>query len=168
MLLEEETGRVLLTDFGLAAIVETGEGGVPRITSAGQIVGEARFMSPEQVRGEKVTGQTDVYQIGVLAYHLLTGAGPFAKVPTARVLAAHLKEEPPDLARLRTTVDPDLVGRCLAKDASRRPTTTDLARRFREEPGEGGQTRRSRSGVSTCCAGASPSSWWRPLPRVGC
>ena len=135
LLLEDETGRVLLTDFGLAAVLDSGAEAAQRITMTGQLVGDSCVMSPEQIRGENVTGQADVYQLGVLAYHLLSGEGPFGAGPSARLMAAHLEDEPRELTRLRMTVDPalsELVRHCLAKQPNRRPTAAALARRLRE------------------------------------
>src|SRR5688500_12718957 len=54
VLVEEETGRFLLSDFGIAGLLE-GEGSEQRLTRTGQIIGEPRYASPEQLRGEKVT-----------------------------------------------------------------------------------------------------------------
>ena len=140
VLIEDETGRVLLTDFGLAAVLDSGREATQRITRTGQVVGDIHSMSPEQIRGEKVTGRADVYQVGVLAYHMLTGEGPFGNGPPARIMAAHLEEEPRDLTQLRMTIDPALsvlVRPCLAKEARRRPTAADLARRLSEPEGVG-------------------------------
>lgn len=131
VLIEKDTGRVLLTDFGLAAVLDTGRESATRLTMTGEMIGQPRFMSPEQIRGEKVTGQADVYQVGVLAYHLLTGDGPFGDGPPARLLAAHLQQDPPDLLNINPMVDPDLadvVRRCLAKEPKRRPMVSDLTR----------------------------------------
>ncbi len=133
VLIEKDTGRVLLTDFGLAAVLDTGRESATRLTLTGEMIGQPRFMSPEQIRGEKVTGQADVYQVGVLAYHLLTGEGPFGDGPPARVLAAHLQQEPPELRNLNPMVDADfaaLVRRCLAKEPKHRPTVADLKRKL--------------------------------------
>jgi serine/threonine-protein kinase len=139
ILIEDDTGRVLLTDLGLAALLDSGAEAVPRITKTGQVVGELAFMSPEQIRGEKVTGQADVYQLGLLAHHLLVNEGPFGRGPATRLVSAHLEQDPPELARLRPTVDAalsELVRRCLNKQPNRRPTAADVAKRLRDvEPG---------------------------------
>lgn len=140
VLLDRESGRALLTDFGLADLLDTGKGAAPRLTATGVTVGEPLFMSPEQIRGERVTGQADVYQMGVLAWHVLTGQGPFGDPSAARLMKAHLEDEPPDLRRRNPMVDADLaalVRSCLAKDPARRPTTADLARGLRGA-GKGG------------------------------
>ncbi len=138
VLIEKDTRRVLLTDFGLAAVLDTGRESATRLTMTGEMIGQPRFMSPEQIRGEKVTGQADVYQVGVLAYHLLTGEGPFGDGPPARILAAHLQQEPPQLRNVNPLVDPDLAAvvlRCLAKEPKRRPMVSDLTRLLSGEDG---------------------------------
>jgi len=69
----------------------------------------------------------------VLAYHLLTGEGPFGDGPPARLLAAHLQQDPPDLRNLNPMVDADLAAllrRCLAKEPKHRPTVADLKRKL--------------------------------------
>ncbi len=83
-------GTVKVADFGIARIVE--EGGV-QDGEPGEIVGSARYMSPEQLMGEEVTPRSDVYSVGVLLYHCLTGRPPFSG--DARSLARrHIHEDP--------------------------------------------------------------------------
>lgn len=69
------SGTVKVADFGIARIVEddAAEAGEP-----GEIVGSARYMSPEQLRGMEATPRSDVYSVGVLLYHCLTGRAPFS------------------------------------------------------------------------------------------
>jgi serine/threonine protein kinase len=67
---------VKVADFGIARIVEEDEGGATG--EPGEIVGSARYMSPEQLRGEDATPRSDVYSVGVLLYHCLTGRPPFS------------------------------------------------------------------------------------------
>src|ERR671917_1506429 len=88
ILLTQE-GTVKVADFGIARILEEEDAaGVP-----GEIVGSARYMSPEQLRGEDATPRSDVYSVGVLLYHCLTGGPPFSG--DVRSLARqHLREVP--------------------------------------------------------------------------
>ena len=72
ILLNEE-GTVKVADFGIARIVEDEEAGKP-----GEIMGSARYMSPEQLKGEETTPQSDLYSVGILLYHCLTGRPPFS------------------------------------------------------------------------------------------
>lgn len=128
ILREDATGRIVLTDFGLAKALETG--GVTRtiLTSPGAVLGDPDHISPEQLRGEPVTEATDIYSVGVLGYELLAGAGPYtASSPAARA-RAHLSEEP-RLLRDVEGADPALgalLRRCLAKKPEQRPRASDL------------------------------------------
>ncbi|MBW3534477.1 MAG: serine/threonine protein kinase, partial [Gemmatimonadetes bacterium] len=91
VLLEEETGHVLLTDFGIAREMASGEGDPRRLTATGQVVGDPRFRSPEELRGEELTEQVDVYGLGVLGYELLTGRGPYGDASGPTLAVAHLE-----------------------------------------------------------------------------
>ena len=135
VLLEEETGRVFLTDFGIARQLATGEGDPRRLTATGQVVGDPRFRSPEELRGEALTEQADVYGLGVLGYELLTGRGPYGEATGPALAVAHLEGEPVDLAVERGVEPPlaRLLVRCLAKSPAGRPTTRDVVRALRGE-----------------------------------
>jgi len=119
VLIEDESGRALLADFGVAKAL--GAGGT--MTQAGSVVGTPDYMSPEQAAGHlNVDGRSDLYSLGALAYALLAGRPPFDGDARA-VLAKHLTQDPPPLRNLRPDVPDDLaaaVGRCLAKDPAAR------------------------------------------------
>jgi serine/threonine protein kinase len=130
---EDETGRIVLSDFGLAALLESGESTHARLTVTGQLLGDVNFITPEQLRGERVTVQADVYQLGVLAHWLATGGGPFGALPTNRLIGAHLESEPHELVGRGGATDPEfaaIVRRCLSKNPARRPTAADLVRQL--------------------------------------
>ncbi len=137
VLLEEDTGRVLLTDFGIARPLASARFRAPRLTATGQVVGDPSYRTPEALRGEELTEQADVYGLGVLGYEALSGRGPYGDARGARLAIAHMKDDPLDLA-VEGGVEPDLARlllRCLAKEPSRRPTTSDVARAL-DEGGE--------------------------------
>jgi serine/threonine-protein kinase len=72
VLYEEDSGRALLADFGIAAIVASGDmGESARLTRTGELVGDPSYMSPEQLMGMEVTERSDVYAIGLLGYELV-------------------------------------------------------------------------------------------------
>ncbi|MBI4520499.1 MAG: serine/threonine protein kinase [Gemmatimonadetes bacterium] len=140
ILRETQTRRVVLFDFGLAALLETGQQTVMRLTATGERVGDLEHLSPEQLRDEPLTPQSDVYALGVLAYELLTGAGPFPASSAAELVHAQLTSEPRPLAEVRPDVDAGLatlVRRCLAKDPGRRPDAHEVYETLVRGPGHG-------------------------------
>jgi serine/threonine protein kinase len=131
VLREDRTGRIVLTDFGLARILDSGSEEFAHLTRPGQILGDPSHISPEQIRGEPVTHETDMYSFGVLGYHVLAGRGPFQAEGTARLLQAHSASPPDDVREFRPDVDPDLADlleRCLAKKPEHRPRAADVVR----------------------------------------
>ena len=120
--LEEERGRVKLLDFGLARPADD----TAHLTQEGAVVGTPAYMAPEQARGQEVDSRADLFGLGCVLYHMLTGRLPFQGRDTMATLAAVLTEEPPAPHRLRPEVSPTLSGlvmRLLAKDRERRPSS---------------------------------------------
>jgi eukaryotic-like serine/threonine-protein kinase len=131
--LMDRNGRAVLGDFGIAALLDTGASAPSRLTTAGMRLGDTRYMSPEQIRGDPVVEQSDVYAFGVLATELLTGAGPFGRRSEAAMMAAHLKEEPKKLRETLPSADTaltSLIDACLSKDPHRRPLARDIRTRL--------------------------------------
>lgn len=136
VLWDEEREEALLTDFGIAAIVAD-DGDATRLTKTGQVVGDPRYMSPEQLLDEDVTELADVYALGILGYELLTGESPYEARTNMQWITAHLNAEPRDLVALRPDVDPrlaDVLRRCLHKQPKHRPTAADLVRALQGDP----------------------------------
>ena len=97
-------GTVKVADFGIARIVEEED---VAIGEPGEIVGSARYMSPEQLRGEDATPRSDVYSVGVLLYHCLTGRPPFSG--DVRSLARqHIHKDPTPPRRLNKRITPGM------------------------------------------------------------
>src|SRR5437879_1955279 len=118
ILLEAPTGRVLVSDFGIAR-VGSGSG----TTGPREIVGTAEFMSPEQASGGVVDPRSDLYSLGVVAYYALSGRVPFEDTDPYVLLARHATEPAPPLASVAPAVPRQLariVDRCLAKEPSAR------------------------------------------------
>ena len=134
VLYDQESGRVLITDFGIAAVRATpGAAPVPQLTGTGMMLGTPQYMSPEQLTAEPANDRTDVYGLGLVAYELLTGEGPFDVSSPMQLMAAHLRDSPRRLSERRPDVDPDLeelVLSCLAKDPAARPSAVDIVRRL--------------------------------------
>lgn len=126
---DDESAR--LTDFGIAALLETGGEDVTRLTQTGQMVGDPRYLSPEQLLDHDLTELADMYAVGVLGYELFTGDGPYDAKTNTDWITAHLSGEPRDLRRLRPDIDPevaDLLKRCLNREPKHRPSAADAAR----------------------------------------
>jgi tRNA A-37 threonylcarbamoyl transferase component Bud32 len=115
-------GRVLLTDFGIAK----GLDGDDDLTSDNVMMGTAKYLSPEQVRGRKLDGRADLYSLGLVLYECLAGRVPFVGASDADTALARLQRDPTDLARLRPTLAPgvvDLIHQLLSRNPNRRPPT---------------------------------------------
>jgi len=98
ILLDRETGRAMVTDFGIARAMEANT----RLTATGIAVGTPAYMSPEQAVGEReIDGRADIYSLGVLAYQMLTGRVPFAAGNSMALLLKHLGERPQPIVELR-------------------------------------------------------------------
>ncbi len=116
ILIEPETGRAMVTDFGIARAAEAGT----RLTHTGVAVGTPTYMSPEQALGEEeIDGRSDIYSLGVVAYQMLTGTPPFVAKNTPAMLMKHVTEAPVPVGERRSDAPADLVlaaERALAKD----------------------------------------------------
>ncbi len=89
---EGDRPRVKLLDFGVAKVTEPGQAG---LTAVGQRLGTTLAMAPEQIRGEAVDARADVYALGVLLHHLVTGDLPFRSDDVADLERQHLEAPPP-------------------------------------------------------------------------
>lgn len=133
ILLEGTRGRVMVTDFGIAKAL-SGEGGT--LTEAGVAIGTPAFMSPEQAAGDReIDGRSDLYSLGVVAYHMLTGELPFQAPSVPALLMKQITETPVPVDRKRPETPKELsqiVMRCLEKDPEDRWPTADALRRALE------------------------------------
>ncbi len=140
VLWDEEKRRALLTDFGIAAVMDAGGSDSPRLTQTGELLGDPQHSSPEQLTGQEVTELSDMYQFGLLGYELLAGRSPYEGRTAADWIRAHLQQEPRELGELRPDVpatEADLLRRCLAKEPRHRPSARDVVRAL-ERPTSGG------------------------------
>jgi serine/threonine protein kinase len=117
---------VRISDFGTALLADS------ELTQVIDAVGTPSYMSPEQIGGQEVTQQADIYSLGVVMYQLLTGKLPFAGSNQYDLIRKISKEEPIPLDSVRTDVPQeiqDIVYRCLQKKArDRYPTWAQMAR----------------------------------------
>jgi len=146
-----DSARAYLTDFGLTRTMS----GQTALTMQGQFVGTIDYVPPEQIKGGPLDARTDVYALGCVLYHCLTGAAPFVKDSQLSVIYAHLEEEPPSLVALRPGLTRDLdavMAKAMAKGQDERyGTCAELIAAARAALGEDA---------------ASPSTGAAPAPLV--
>jgi len=122
-----EGRTAFLTDFGLTKRIE---GTQTNLTKAGDVVGTIHYVAPEQIEGGRVDARTDIYSLGCLVYHCLTGELPFARDTDVAVIYAHLSEEPPRISSVRPELPGGLdavIAKALEKAPERRfQTCADL------------------------------------------
>jgi len=103
-----------VTDFGIGKLLS----GDTDLTSTGQMVGSPAYMSPEQIKGEKLDVRSDIFSLGIVLYQALTGRKPFPAETLTTLVYQILHEEPVELLELHRDLPPplsDIVKRCLAK-----------------------------------------------------
>ena len=131
-------GRVLLTDFGIAKGLQSAEAD---LTSDNIMMGTAKYLSPEQVRGKKLDGRADLYSLGLVLYECLAGRVPFLGETDADTALARLQRDPTDLTRLRATLPTKLViviHQLLARNPAQRPASgAELVSTLRDAAKEG-------------------------------
>lgn len=118
-------GQVRVIDFGLAR-VDAHSG----LTATGAVMGTPGYMAPEQVMGKGADARTDIYALGCILYHALTGVPPFTRDSAIAVGFAHCYDTPPPLSTHRADIDRDwqsTVMRALEKEPGQRfQSVTDL------------------------------------------
>lgn len=112
----DERGNCLLTDFGLARIVE----GSTDLTTSGTVMGTPAYMSPEQGSGKKVGPRSDVYSLGIILYEMATGRVPFTAETPVAVIIKHIQDPLPPARSLNPAL-PEGVERVILKALSKSP-----------------------------------------------
>ena len=114
-ILLDSQGQATLTDFGIVkAMNEAG------MTTTGMALGTPEYMAPEQVLGGELDARTDLYALGVVLFHALTGQSPFRGTTPFVIQKAHLEEPPPDPRALNPTLSP-AVAAVILKALSKPP-----------------------------------------------
>jgi serine/threonine protein kinase len=123
----EDGSTAYLTDFGLAKLAASTTG----LTATGEVIGTVDYMAPEQIEARRVDARSDVYALGCVLFHAVTGEVPFPERETSAKMWAHLNEPPPAVRSRegrRGLLDP-VIRRAMAKDpADRFPSAGDLGR----------------------------------------
>ena len=137
ILIERESGRAVVTDFGIARAIERAAD-ISTVTSTGFTLGTPTYMSPEQAGAEKeIDGRSDIYSLGCVLYEMLAGTPPFV-APTARALIArHMTEPPPSILVVRPELRADtqwLLEHMLAKTRAARLSDAAALSRAIDDP----------------------------------
>ena len=123
VLIERASGRVVVTDFGIARTA-----GSANASGEPDIAGTPHYMSPEQASGDALDGRSDLYSLGAVAFFAATGSPPFDAPSVAGVLVKHAVEPAPSLASARAGLPPRFtaaIDRCLAKNPDDRWTSAE-------------------------------------------
>ena len=122
VLLDEQTGRAVLVDFGLVRAAGQGN----QLTATGVVMGTVDYIAPEQARGLKVDGRADIYSLGVLLYQSLAGRLPFVADSPTTMMFQHAYEEPFPLLEAAPDLPPTIaaiIARMMAKQPDERYAT---------------------------------------------
>lgn len=158
ILLDAQSGRPMVTDFGIARAIS--DGADSRLTATGIAIGTPAYMSPEQSAGDKeIDGRSDLYSLGVVAYQLLSGELPFIASSTPAMLVKHLSEQPMPLQMKRSGIPSDLAAAVmclLAKDPAYRFSDANALVAALDGAGS----------IPALRAPPMPAHTWSPLPTM--
>ena len=121
LMIERGTGRVVVTDFGIARDTRA-----TNLTRDGWILGSVHYMSPEQAAGDHLDGRTDLYALGIIGFQALSGRLPFDAEQASAVVVAHATKQAPSLLSAAPDIPRPVVAvidRCLAKNPDDRFAT---------------------------------------------
>ncbi|MEM9191051.1 MAG: serine/threonine-protein kinase, partial [Myxococcota bacterium] len=161
---DHEVVKVL--DFGIAKVIQ-GDREIDQLeTQAGTVFGTPRYMSPEQAQGKKLDPRSDLYSVGILLYHMLSGRAPFLDDDAVVVMAKHIREKAPALRQLVPERPiPRSLNRAVAKAMEK-----DREKRYAEAESFSTalkETLRDVSAVEALQSGNhAPPNFFQQLPRI--
>jgi len=120
-----ESGEVKLTDFNIA---QRQRRGVMSLFGGKKIQGTRSYMSPEQIRGERLDARADLYSLGCMIFEMIAGEPPYRSGNADDLLNKHLKATVPLLVNVNENITKDfcgLIARTMAKDRQERPESMD-------------------------------------------
>ena len=163
---------VKILDFGIAKVMGLDPSG-PRLTRTGMIFGTPEYMAPEQAEGKDTDHRADIYAVGCIMYHLITGQTPFVAESFMTMLTKHLMEEPvpPSARRPDLVITPEmdaLVLKALEKDREKRwQSMAELLEAVAVCPGPETATPRAPGGQTVAMGGAHAAAALKILRSKG-
>jgi serine/threonine protein kinase/Tol biopolymer transport system component len=118
-ILLDEQGNAMLTDFGIAKLMQN----VTALTQSGVAVGTPAYMAPEQWKGGTVDSRTDIYALGIVLFEMLTGSTPFNAETPFQMMYMHVNERPPSVRKFATHISEEVdavIEKALSKDPTMR------------------------------------------------
>lgn len=163
---------VKILDFGIAKVMGVDPNG-PRLTRTGMIFGTPEYMAPEQAEGKDTDHRADIYAVGCILYHLITGQTPFVAESFMTMLTKHLMEDPvpPSVRRPDLSVSPEmdaLVLKALEKDRDKRwQSMAELLEAVSRCPGPEHSSKQPIKGQTMAMGGADAPAAIRPMRPKG-
>jgi serine/threonine-protein kinase len=158
----DESGNAYLADFGLAKTME----GSRDLTKTGGILGTPAYMSPEQVRGEKLDRRSDIYSFAIMVFEAFSGQNPFKVSTPMDYIQKHMTESPRSITSLAADLPGSMDGvlnGALAKDRGHRPArATDFMKTLRSALS--GDTHAAMAGETEAAPWAGPDITEQKLP----
>ncbi|MFI1812580.1 protein kinase [Streptomyces sp. NPDC020422] len=147
VLLERGSGRVVLTDFGIASMETAGDEALAKLTQSGQIVGSLDYLPPERAQGQVPGAASDIWALGMTLYAAVEGAAPFRRTSVWSTLAAIVGEPLPEPRRAGPLAP--VLRALMAKDPRQRPDAGQAREMLAAVAAGGGGGAMAGGGVGT-------------------